>query len=850
MQNPDTLAFERANEVMASGQMVGDRRPVGRITISKQTVEAHRASNPHAGMVRSIREGPRNQQPRATEREFLGIVKSIEVNRSVDDDASSCTITLYNDGSNLSTVPVGLDTMGRPGYWGPNRRERNTAPEPSVYTHIVHMVADAPADPSYDTDKEILQRLRDIRANRSLAPDPETDQMWLNRIKAGTHTLAHARTAYDNEAAALLGYEIYPVEWEYTSPNSYNAPGNNETGDYRQYPTSYLNELFVPNRIIRTYQGYGSDNVDEFNEQLMPADAGYVPPWEDRYLFQTGIWIIDRVSLNNDGFIVVECSDLAKLLLKQFIYPPLLPLNRFPLTYCPIRPPSGSKGGVGKNVSKGYTRSSNDPWYGRGAAVYGHRPQHAFDGNPNSYWLSVGNIGPTRDFSFEWIETACGGNEVNEITLNVRGGYTVYVSVMENGTWQGSKTVPYNRNARAAFPNGADIRYVKRVTHSGSGVIKLPRTYKAQRVRVCFSNLWNSGLGAYPYRAAVREFGCRWNRPNTYVPSNRGEAGAIESWTDAVKELLAWGGFTWYAHQPKFNAPADPLFGKERSTGVPLRVWGDFELFPPPVECSPPEQFLNKSFMEAINQIAEWLGAIFFVDESGGAIFRLPNIFAGGNFIHEPETFKGPAYLDREWPVEFHENANLVDYTLVFDDSELRSEILVVGGTPEDTSEALADSAVLGGALLQSGIAGLGGARPTTGIDFTGILQGQYRLMQPPSEDTKGFTTEEEAQRMAELLALKILFTYRRGEVTSPAHPGLQIDDQVRVFNRMTNETKVQYVSSINTTMDLDEGVYTMNCSVHWLGGDPDTDWFFDRYNVTPSMKGYPALVKRLGAVK
>lgn len=848
MQNPDTPAFERAQEVMASGQMVGDYRPVARMTVGKNTIQSHRGV-PNIGMVRDALFA---QPTRATEREFLGIVKSIEIRRSIDDDAAQCTIQLYNEGSNLNSEPLGHDTLGRPGYWGPNRRERNLAPEPSVYQHIVHMVAHAPGDLEYDTPEEILERISDMRRNRSLAPDDEQDLIWQQQILDEETTLAHVRTELDAQAAELLGYDRWLVDWDYTSPEAYNNPSNSETGDPTAYPTAYLNELLIPNRILRTYQGYGSQNVDELGEQLMPADDGYVLPWEDEYLFQTGVWLIDRVTINTDGFIQVECSDLAKLLVKQFIWPPMIPTNRFPLTYCPVVPASGSRGGVGKNVAGGYHSSSNDPWYGRGASVYGHRPAHAFDGNPNSYWLSVGNVGPTRDFSFEWIQTPCGGNEVNEIVLNTRGSYTVYVSVMENGTWQGSNTVPYNRNAAAAFPNGADIKYVLRTTIGSSGerVIKLPRTYKAQYVRVCFANLWNSGLGVYPYRAALREFRCRWNRPDTYKPSNKGKPGVITSWTDAVKELLAWSGFTWHVDSNTYpEAPPDPLLGRDRSTNAPLRVWGDFEETPGPKECSAPDQFLNKSFMEAVNTIAEWLGCVFFVDESGGAIFRLPNIYAGGNFLHDPSATEERFYLDREWPVEFHDDANLVDYSLVFDDSELRSEILVVGGTPSLTSETIADAPILGGVLLQSGVPGLGGAT-TTEIDFSKVLAGQYRLMVPPSENTKGFTEEEEAQRMAELTALFILFTYRRGEVTAPAHPGLQIDDQVRVFNRMANEFHVQYVSSVNTTMDLDEGVYTMTCSLHWLGGDPDTDWFFNRYQVTPAMRNYPALMKRLGTAR
>lgn len=794
MLDPDTLAFTRATKVMGTGQMVGEHRPVGRVTVSRNVLDVH-PSSVNAGLVREVIFG---SEDRDLEREALAIVKGIQIQRSVDDDAATCTITLANDGSNLNSEPQGSDWVGREGYWTPGRQKNERSPVQSIYK--------------------------------------DTDQ--------------------GDESAHLFPPGFYPTSWNYPAPDAYNM---GHPDPQLRYSQEYLTDLFIPNRVVRTYQGYGSQNVDDTGEQLMPADDGYVPPWEDEYLFRTGIWLINRATVNQDGYLTLECSDLAKLLIKQIIYPPMIPMDRFPLVYCPITeaiPPKGDKGGRGKNVAKGYHSSSNDPWYGRGASLYGHSPYHAFDGRPDTYWLSVGNAGPTRPFAYEWIQTPCGGNEVNEISVSMRGGnYVCFVSVMENGSWQGGSVVPYDPNHTASFPNGANIPYVKRTTISGGNVsIRLPRAYKAQYVRVCFWNLAYSGLGTYPYRAMLREFRCYWQRPNTYeagVPSNRGKPGAIESWTDAVKEMLAWGGFTWVADPNVYpDVPPDPLLGKEEGTGIPLRVWGDLEITPGPEDCSSPDQFLNKSFMEGINQIKEWLGCIFFVDESGGAVFRLPNIFKGGNFIHDPEETDESPYVEKEWPIEFHENANLMDYSLVFDDEQLRSEILVVGDTPDNTAETMASSPILGGVVLQDNIPGMGGSNATTEVDITSVLAGQYRLMIPPSENTKGFKKEEEAQRMAELTALFILFTYRRGQITAPAHPGLQLDDQVRVFNRVANEYNVQYVSSISTEMDLDEGIYQMEVDAHWLGGDPDTDWFFDRYQITPAMENYPAILRRIGEAK
>jgi hypothetical protein len=116
-----------------------------------------------------------------------------------------------------------------------------------------------------------------------------------------------------------------------------------------------------------------------------------------------------------------------------------------------------------------------------------------------------------------------------------------------------------------------------------------------------------------------------------------------------------------------------------------------------------------------------------------------------------------------------------------------------------------------------------------------------------PGDSTKLFYTEAECQRMAELTALFILFTYRTGNLEAPAHPGLQIDDQVRIFERMTSESYIHYVSSLNTHMDLESGEYSMVVTTHWLGTDPDTNWFINKQNLTPAVLSLPAILARVG---
>jgi hypothetical protein len=78
-------------------------------------------------------------------------------------------------------------------------------------------------------------------------------------------------------------------------------------------------DMLIPNRLVRTFQGYGTD--------------GAVHPKDDEKLILTGTWLIDKVTLNADSTIAIECRDLAKLAIEQRLYPPIVPNDHYPLTF-------------------------------------------------------------------------------------------------------------------------------------------------------------------------------------------------------------------------------------------------------------------------------------------------------------------------------------------------------------------------------------------------------------------------------------------------------------------------------------------------------------------------------------
>lgn len=834
MRSPLDPRFIKTQSLMKSGMMVGLDRPVGRVTWAKQGLLTVTSSKAGIGKLKYLD----NTHP---QHELLAI-RSIDITRAIGSDAQTCELSMYNVDPN-STQPEGIDLSGRAGYLTPGRGVV-TPRQRSVFT-------DAPT---------------------ALGPN--------------------------------LGE--YPTTWG--------------------YPENLYRDVLIPNTVLRTYQGYGSDNFDRNGNVFLATDDGYVAPHNDSQLYLTGVWLIDQVTFGQDGMITVECRDLAKLLIEQYIYPPMIPVDRFPLIYCPAHKATGHKESIGANVAS-FHSSSVDRKYGRNRAVLGHRGSQAFDSRPASFWLSGPNPSPSN---LEWLQAKVHGS-INEVALDTwHGDYIAYVCVHEHGKWQGSHTITGTTennenlthaegNAGAGFylytivpgdtlwdlagqfygnhllwPRIADINsniiqdphwiypgqkikipyiagtsftppangpgqtggqrvsipYVVRATvpKSGRVTIKLPRTFKADYVRVVFTNL-TAGPGGY--RAGVRTIRVRNHLSNTFHPTTIGKAGYIQDWTEPIKELCAWAGLTWPDASPN---PPDPVLGRTNQTilqpfggrktvvgaGKPLRVWGDFEILGAgPVVCTPGDYFLSKSFMEGIRQISDFIGGVFFIDESGGVQFRLPNIWTTGVFIDDTAALSSLGARISELPIEFHEDANLISYQLVISDASVRSEILVIGGYPNVNSKG----PIAGGYVLGYNAA----THTTSAIDFSNVLAGQYRLMVAPGDATKLFYTELECQRMAELIALFILFAYRQGSLHAPAHPGLQLDDQVRIFERITGENHIHYVSALRTHMDLESGEYSMDVTTHWLGDDPNNNWFVNKAHLTPAVLGLPAILKRVG---
>lgn len=583
-------------------------------------------------------------------------------------------------------------------------------------------------------------------------------------------------------------------------------------------------DMLIPNRVIRTWQGYGTD--------------GAANPWDDTRQVLTGSWLIDRVELTATGDITITCRDFLKLAIEQRLYPPVIPLQNYPLEFCAdhfvdvpvtVDPNDPASVNVGFHNFEDYDSSVGYQTNVWNDSVYGHRASHAFDGDWTSYWLSLGHSTPGGFGSFEWLSADTNGNPINFVQFRPKwGGYQAYVCVKVGGIWQGSATVPYQQSV-GETNTGAAMAYVAGPINVPSSEtwfgITLPDRYNAEQVRVVFTNLQNAGDGTY--RAAIYDlevfdhpFFEGEGDPETTVTTEFVE-GNIGDYVDIIKILAGWAGFYWLE-----GTPADPILN---TFGTPEgRIWGDFfnsGAYPVDPPCIPASFWDNKSVMDGINQIKEILGYIVYADVTGGLICRMPNIWRTGNYV------LGQGFVGADSVRVLDEQKVILDLGVVLDDASLRSEIIVVSSSDRSLYTALTPS--WSGDLVIPGTIGPGGD--------AGLLAGQDRVMLVPNYP---FVAQAEVDKFAYLISLWIHWTFRKDKVRIPGCPAFMPDDQVTIYERVTHEQFVHYIEGVSSTMDFQNGTWFMDMDTHWLGEGPDRVWLVNTYTDMP-----PALYAYLLAI-
>lgn len=286
--------------------------------------------------------------------------------------------------------------------------------------------------------------------------------------------------------------------------------------------------------------------------------------------------------------------------------------------------------------------------------------------------------------------------------------------------------------------------------------------------------------------------------PDTFSGERQTE-GNYTDYADIIKDLLLWAG--WLAE----GTGSDDVYGNIETTGA--------YAFDNLVQ----DMFDKQPIINPINQIKEIVGYLFWVDDEGAARFEFPNWFSIGNRMDTGARVTTVPVID--------ERAQLTDYTVTFADKDWRSEIIVASNDPA------------------VGFANTLSARFTLPPTNPPIDRG---LIRPAMWTNERFTDQTQQEKMAELVGLYIIRSLRQGNVTCVANPALQINDQVRILERTAGETYIHYIRGLTSHQDLDTGQYTMQLTTNWLADDPSqavldvSDQVISRIDVAPPPPAAP----------
>lgn len=550
-------------------------------------------------------------------------------------------------------------------------------------------------------------------------------------------------------------------------------------------------EVLTPMALIRTYQGYGGKNKT------------VATALNDGDIYLTGVWLVDEVKIETNATITLTCRDMAKLLIDQMLFPPLVPSNLYPLHYAryiwvdktvtTTTPELVPGGNIMVPQAMSYNASGNDVWFGFNGSDVGHPPTDSYDGSAESFWVSVGNGSPNLPYAVEWVQFQCGSDISNVWVIPYAGNYQCFISIRENGVWQGAATIDYHTAGIGRYVGDYDaaIPYVAQVGVPWESLTEIPldRVYNAELVRFTFTNLQPTPWGPYVYRAGVREVGAElgvMSPPTTRQVTNtqtvqERDDGNYLDYSDIIKDLLLWAGW-WFHEDPVTTTPA--IFGNIESTGA---------FSNDPIDDS---IFDKVSIIDAINALKQIVGYNFWVDDDGAVHFESPNVWSAGNFLD--------VGLHTDLIPELDEKVQLTQYSIGYTDKSLRSEIII---SSSDPTQSLSD---------------------TITTRYIPPNVDQLRGMVKPAMWVNGvFLDPVEQQTMAELISLQSFLAQRQSSASCAANPAIQINDQVRIFERQTSETYIHYVRGVHTEMNLTTGTYNMTLTTHWLG-DQNGVWAID----------------------
>lgn len=592
------------------------------------------------------------------------------------------------------------------------------------------------------------------------------------------------------------------------------------------------NGLLVPDRLVCTYEGYGCDL------SAMPG--------RDPYLMQSGTWLIDEVTIDESGDLVLKMRDVGRLLLDMQVFPPCIPHEEYPMQWSTIRTEQVQgrdvDGGSWERLDSGYgyASSSNDAYVGKGftnapyseyvgdgGVVNKHRASHVLSSDNARYWLSTGQDG-FRDRVW-WQIDFNDSLPVSGVRIKTKGGpYRVYISLHDGQKWLGQKEVGYEVDTDSDGPGGVDVKagipyvYTTIADRNISFEHVLKRVYPdVTKMRLTFSRLQDNRIGEHPFNAGLREV-----HIYTGLRSDLGFAqksfaksvGNISDYTDVVKWVLAWCGWFWPPHSTDMDYVKFDVDDKEYLTFAspdPVlprgRVWGDLMdsgTAPQVGSDLTADLFDKQPMMDVISRIRDITQYSFWIDETGAAVWRMPNLFKVGNFV-TPTRIGAPARARTSEVITLNTDDHLLSLSVTSSSRNLRERIFVANTTGK------------------------------TGVVIKGYRPYQVGFRRVAGWTDANFKTKKECRVTAGLIAIRQMFDYRRARFTIPANPAIQIDDQVRLLAPVTNEMAYHYVESISSSLDMRDGSWTYDIESHWLGENPEDAWAVKTTEIDVATKNY-----------
>lgn len=671
-------------------------------------------------------------------------------------------------------------------------------------------------------DPSMVREIRNIRNyNWSRSTEQDVATCTLTLLNSDITPIGNADEVAHADDFDLPGWFTYNRGQQASNPWGYDS----ETG---------WQDVYVPDRLVRTYEGYGSDPN--------------VSPAEDPNLYQSGTWLIDKVTYTASGDITLQMRDVGRLLLDQIVFPPVVPYAEYPLEWEPIHteqvPGRDCKGGSW-DIPNGTASSSNDAYVGQGltdppyayyvdsrGGVAGHYAKDALIKRDDTYWWSTGQT--TASSKVWWQVDLDSPTALGAVRINPQGGpYRCYISVKTDRGWVGKKKIPYTVTTEGVDVE-ADIPFVKSVWVDRAFAEDhiLPRKYRnVKAVRLTFSRLNDTKVSQnYPFRAGVdlvKLYTGNYDDLHFEKGTVLQSVGNFNDYTQIVKWVCAWGGFFWPDPSTGQDFQVTDQAGGQTTISYDApdyilpkgRVWGTFMRTYTVTDQDSKltvDLFDKKPLMDIINYVRDVVGFIFFIDEAGGVVWRLPNL---GLNVNAPKqgNYLSPGHLeprDRSRTastVVISDEETIYDYSTTLSSANTRERIFVANVTGRI------------GTVIK-------GFRPT----FQG--RGFRRIA---GWTDQHFKSKTQARIMADMVAAHQMFDYRRGKVTIPGYAAIQIDDQVQILERVTNETYFHYVLGITSVLDMESGKWEYTLDTHWLGEDPADAWVVKVSELSTATQNY-----------